>query len=88
MATKRSTFQKRQRETDLKDKARAKDARRAAKRERDRNPPPPEAAADAPVDGAPPADTTNVAPASTASTSAAPTSSVSTSTNPTNNARR
>ena len=37
MATKRSTFQKRQRETDLKDKARAKEARRAAKRERARN---------------------------------------------------
>ena len=33
MATKRSTFQKRQRETDLKDKARAKEARRAAKRD-------------------------------------------------------
>jgi hypothetical protein len=32
VATKRSTFQKRQRENDLKDKARAKEARRAAKR--------------------------------------------------------
>jgi hypothetical protein len=34
MATKRSTFQKRQRETDLKDKALAKQRRRAEKRER------------------------------------------------------
>lgn len=35
MSTKRSTFQKRQRETDLKDKARMKEARRAAKRDGD-----------------------------------------------------
>jgi hypothetical protein len=45
VATKRSTFQKRQRETDLKDKARAKEARRAAKR--DRNTPDTDAAAQA-----------------------------------------
>jgi len=38
MATKRSTFQKRQRENDLKDKARAKEARRAAKRVADKLP--------------------------------------------------
>jgi len=35
VASKRSTFQKRQRETNLKDKARAKEARRAAKRDQD-----------------------------------------------------
>jgi hypothetical protein len=45
LSTKRSTFQKRQRETDLKDKARAKEARRAAKR--DREAPDPEAAQEA-----------------------------------------
>ena len=52
MATKRSTFQKRQRENDLKDKARAKDARRAAKRDAANGPPQPEEDLDAIVNAA------------------------------------
>ena len=53
LATKRSTFQKRQRENDLKDKARAKEARRAAKRAQDRMPTPPEEVVSSPEEARP-----------------------------------
>jgi hypothetical protein len=60
MANQRGTFAKRQREMDLKDKARAKDARRAAKKDEQRATKGPQIAWDQPgglpVDGdAPPA---------------------------------
>ncbi len=48
MANQRGTFAKRQRETDLKDKARAKEARRAAKKDENRSTKGPQIAWDQP----------------------------------------